>query len=931
VGQREKLVAGHSARPLNVVMSTLVALRARTSARRPVTKAVLSISAALLVAAISAAPSLAAAAPSVGPVFTSGLNASSVELHASVNPNGLDTTYRFEYGATVAYDASVPVPDADIGEGEEPVAVTQSVEGLVAGTAYHFRIVAHNTSGTMESTDHTFVYDTSKPSSDGCANAALRTGFSEYLADCRAYELVSGPGIEPYFNTTGRTGNVGPGGPVIGEGFGVEGSSDGDRLGYFSLFSPPADSVSDGPYFLATRGEGGWTSENVVPPQSTTNSGRTCFNAFVEKYSPDFSSSVFADGWGQEGHPFGTTENNCGTDEPALVAGEPIGFQNLFLRDTATAGYALLNTTPPGVTPDHAFYQAASEDLSHVVFDEEAQLTPEAPAGDDLYVSLGGAVRLVTFLPDGTPVQGALANGDIADLHVSPGPGAEQFTHAVSADGSRIFFTSGGNLYVRERADRQQSALESGHCIDQAAACTLQIDASQTGGPGGGGTFSWASTDGSRVFFTDTADLTGDATAEAGEPDLYEYDFEAPEGARLTDLTVTSGPEHANVQSVVGLNETGPAGGYVYFVANGVLTTTPNSNGDAATPGQPNLYLRHARATKFIATLDAGGDVLDWKQTELTTRTSPSGVFAAFNSVRSLTGYDNTDASTAEPDQEIFLYDAAAERLSCASCNPSGALPRAPARIHPPVTAEVFYSTPGNMQRFVAEDGRVFFDTRDPLLPSATNGLSNVYQYQAGQLSLISSGSLGAPSYFYEASVSGDDVFFFTSEPLLSAASSGGIHVYDARVGGGFSSPGSSPSCEGEACKGAPGVIPATLTPGSSTLFGSGNPSGGGGATVAKASVAIKKIVAKGSALTISISASGRGSITVSGANVQTAKRTATKAQTFQIAMKLTKQAVRRLRSKHKLKLSVRVTFVPSGGKSVTVTRSVTLKLRKAK
>jgi hypothetical protein len=913
-------------------MSTVrLAVRALSSAQ--IRAVGLLSTAALMSLSICATSALAVAAPSVNAVFTAALTAESVELHAELNPNGLDTTYRFEYGSTAAYSASVPIPDADIGEGEGAVSVTQHVGGLEAGTTYHYRVVAHNTSGTTAATDHTFVYDTSKPSNQGCANASLRTGYSEYLSDCRAYEAVTGTGVEPFFNTSGRTGNVLPGGPVMGEAFGVQAASTGGRLGFFSVFTPPANSLSDGPYFMATRGNSGWTAETVVPPQSTTNTGRTCFNAFVAKYSPDLSVAVFADGWGQEGHPFGETENNCGTDEPALVPGEPSGFQNLFVRDTATASYKLLNATPAGVTPNHAFYQAASENLSHVVFDEEAQLTPEAPVGDNLYVSVGGAVRLVTFLPNGTPAQGALANANQPDFHTSPGPGAEQFTHAVSADGSRVFFTSGGNLYVRERADREQSPIDGlGRCLDQTMACTVQLDASQTGGASGGGAFMWASTDGSRVYFTDTADLTGNANAEAGEPDLYEYDSEAPEGERLTDLTASNGPERADVLGVAGLNETGADGDYVYFVATGVLDSAANSTGDAAAPGQPNLYVRHAGATKFIATLDAGGDLLDWKQTELTTRTSPNGAFVAFNSVRSLTGYDNLDVGTGEGDQEIFLYDAASERLSCASCNPSGSRPIAPARIHPPVTQDLFYFTPGNLQRFVSEDGRVFFDTRDPLLPSATNGLANVYQYRAGQLSLISSGSLAAPSYFYEASVTGDDVFFITSEPLLSSITDGGIHVYDARVGGGFSPPPSTgPTCEGEACKGTPGLLPAPLTPGSATLFGPGNSSSAGSAMALKATVAIKKIVVKGSTFTISVGTSSGGRITLSGAGVKSVKRTATKAQTLQISAKLTNAAARRLRSKKKLKLRVRVTFAPMSGQSVTTTHAVTLKLRKAK
>ena len=90
--------------------------------------------------------------------------------------------------------------------------------------------------------------------------------------------------------------------------------------------------------------------------------------------------------------------------------------------------------------------------------------------------------------------------------------------------------------------------------------------------------------------------------------------------------------------------------------------------------------------TKFIATL-SGEDAHDWEGTEglfpealglakLTARVSPDGRYLAFMSDRSLTGYDNHDANSGEPDEEVFLYDATQRnRLVCASCDPTGARP----------------------------------------------------------------------------------------------------------------------------------------------------------------------------------------------------------------------------------------------------------------
>ena len=59
----------------------------------------------------------------------------------------------------------------------------------------------------------------------------------------------------------------------------------------------------------------------------------------------------------------------------------------------------------------------------------------------------------------------------------------------------------------------------------------------------------------------------------------------------------------------------------------------------------------------------------------LSAAASPDGRYLAFMSERSLTGYDNRDAESGEPVEEVFRYDASEERLDCVSCNPSGASP----------------------------------------------------------------------------------------------------------------------------------------------------------------------------------------------------------------------------------------------------------------
>lgn len=504
--------------------------------------------------------------------------------------------------------------------------------------------------------------------------------------------------------------------------------------------------------------------------------------------------------------------------------------QNLFVRDNAAGSYELVDVTPPGAVPNEAYFQAGSADLSHVAFDENAQLTPGAPAGDNLYEWAGGVVRLVTVLPDGTPVLGSIGN-PTSQQGTSPPDGAN-FTNAMSSDGSRVFFQAEGNLYLREHAEQEQSQLSgSGGCLDPEKACTLQLDVSQVGGTDGGGVFAWASADGSRAFFVDENRLTADSTAAPGAPDLYEYDLDAPAGQRLSDLSVDGeAGAHANVLGVAGASEDGS---YVYFVAEGVLAASANSMGARPVAGAPNLYLAQAGATTFIATLEPNEDHCDWSISCDTARVSPNGLFIGFDSVDSLTGYDNTPPQPSDctgagevprPCQEVFVYGVANGELSCASCDPDGAPPTAIAGIRQPESLNTIAATPGHLQRNVLDDGSVLFDTYNGVLPADGNGESDVYEYREGSLSLLSSPT-GGGSFFYEASPSGDDVFIVTGQHLLPGDTASNTGLYDARVDGGFAEPAAPTACSEEDCKGA--VIPTPLfsTPSSATFVGAGNQS----------------------------------------------------------------------------------------------------------
>jgi hypothetical protein len=669
----------------------------------------------------------------------------------------------------------------------------------------------------------------------GCPNEAQRLEQASALPECRAYEMVtptlkgSGEPEPIYGGEAVEERDIGPLRPAaIFPAAGAHAAVDGTRIAWVS--EPVPGARAPGLSYLATRDGDGWTSEDLVPPMSPFNDLLCPLLMGVSGWSTDLAKAVLDL---PAGAPSGfRAEEECGQDEPRLVAGEPDRLRNLFARDNVTGAHELINITPTDVVwpePEEslqrywpASFLAGSDDLGHVVFEEELALTSDAPlgyrGGDELYEWTPGEVRLVTILPDETPVHGSLAGATRSYAAESEPIGISekainvaQFRHAVSADGSRIFFEAEGGLYLREDGSR-----------------TVQVDKSHGPGADGGGRFMIASADGSRVFFTDESQLTADSTAAGGKPDLYEY---ASDSGDLTDLTVNA-LEPAGVLGVSGASEDGS---YLYFVAQGALTDEPNSNGDAAAAEAPNLYLIHDGVTTFVATLDPITDACDWTASArcagdvdvsgLTARVSANGAFAGFNSTRSLTGYDNTDANSGEPDIEIFLFDAAAQRLSCASCSSLGSRPTAGAAIHWPATP----GRNGNWdnaypQRNVSDDGHVFFETADALLAGDVNGRRDVYEYANGTQHLISTGTDAVSSHFLDATPDGDDVFFSTAQRLLPRDTDSVYDYYDARIGGGFAEPPSPPSpCGAGACRGAGSTETAVPAPGTSSFAGRGN------------------------------------------------------------------------------------------------------------
>jgi hypothetical protein len=771
----------------------------------------------------------------------SDVSSASAQFNAQVNPGGANTTYHFEYGLDTSYGESLPVPAGELGPQTSSEPVSVSAQGLLADTTYHVRLVASNLLSTRYGPDVTFT------------TQAGAGAFS--LPDGRKWELVSPPdkGGALIDAIGGGAGFAGP----------IQASTDGGAITYYAN-GPIGANTAGNPnpqgetQILSRRGADGWSTEDITLPNSVALAGH--FGHEYQFFTQNLSQALV--------EPLSETRLS-----PDATEYTP------YLHDDSSGSYVPLvtaaNVTPPGTAfgsqgaEPHVI--AATPDLAHVIFMTPLALTAKAISKGEtnIYEWAGGKFQLVNEPPVGSPFVREVVFGGQNDTNTRG---------ALSRDGSRVFFQgkpegAEDTLYVYMR--------------DTVTEQTIAVSAPASGvspPPTNEAHFQAASADGSHVFFTDDQPLTAGSKLKQvppqsqGPEDLYVYNTEA---GTLMDLSVDQNVgEEAEVQGkVVGMNE---GGTIVYFVATGKLAA-------GAQAGADNLYVASATdstwsAPRLVAVL-SHEDANDWVGSTygiegLAARLSPDGGYLTFMSDQSLTGYENRDASSGEPDEEVFLYNESAGSLTCVSCNPTGARPqgvREPAQINGSprlvderhvwperwvaatvpgwtpvendIAREIFYPS-----RVLTDGGRIFFDSSDALVPQDTNGKEDVYEYEpqgvgsctsaGGCVSLISSGTSGEESVFLDASATGaggeegEDVFFLSASRLASEDVDNSLDVYDAHecspAAPCLTAPVSPPPCtSGDSCKLAPSLQPAIFgAPPSATFMGAGNVSANSSLTV---------------------------------------------------------------------------------------------------
>jgi hypothetical protein len=744
-----------------------------------------------------------------------------------------------------------------------------------------------------------------------CAGvAAFGAGAAQSLAaglpDNRAYELVSPASkaaeVEHLVIITGD-----------------QAAPDGNSVAYVAL-SPVAGN-GDGIDDLATRGPNGWTTKDTLPPQAP---GVTLALPGYALYSTDLSKGLLNNGGATVGQATGQDfpfldPGTCTTPLfPGSVAsppptattpctGEPTARLNTFVINQSNGSAQLVDSfakAPAGTTPQAGQNNdqgsapvGASADLSTVVFTDSAALTPDAtPSGTSNPLNLyawNSATGAVTLLGAGASLGG-------------PGfPG--RVINAVDDNGSST------NIFVTDAAGN----LDLFH---PGSSTPKQIAGSVTTGSGPvNPSFMTAASDGSVAFFTDGdgAALTGNTVAGSGA-NLYEYNV-----ASGTTTDLTGGQSLAQVDGVLGASSDGSS---VYFVAEGVLAS-------GATSGAENLYVEHNGTTTFIATLSAD-DATDWNG-EGSSRVTPDGTHVAFDSDSSAlaastdSGFNNVDANSGGPDEEIYLYDASSRSLVCASCNVTGKQPIGSSTLDD-VEGGVLGGGGMYLQHNLSADGsRLFFTSGDAIVPTDTNGHLDVYEYENGQKSVITSGTSDDDSIFYDASANGNDVFFATRDELVPQDIDGQQDLYDARVNGGFPVPSPLPPCVGNACRpGTTQLPPPTIA--TVTFVGPGNQkSSAPKSKKKKAKIAVlSRVVVNGFRFSIKVRVPASGRLAVSGSGLNTMRKQVRAGHSYKLTLGLTAGERRALERRHKgrVKILVHLQYKPAAGASSSATVPVTVK-----
>ncbi len=720
----------------------------------------------------------------------SGLTPSGAVTVATVQQGGegYDTHYRFQYvsqrqfeepGGAGGFAMAASTPEVDLGQ-DAGGTVGADLPALEPGETYRYRILATTSIFPVvygEEQTLTVPAPAGPGAEEACPNQALRVGPSANLPDCRAYEQVTSVdkgGTQEIF----RYGGIAePAGAAVGE--------DGGHLMVDAPVNWGSGHAAGGrPYFFSREG-GGWRMTSGSPPSETGVNDVT-----PHIFDPDLTLFGFDSSFGNSG--------------------------NVQFRVGPPGGPYTTVASVPSAQEGNGWV-AASEDFSKLVL-EVADHTllgtsTGTKEGSDLYEYSGGGLRQVNVGVGKCGANIVKGSGELfgeAQQHSS--------RHAVSADGSRVFF----------------EAVPGSNC-SMAKQLYVRVD--------GGGENAETVDIGEYKFVAATAQGTEVLLERrSGEdPGLYLYEAgSAPKLLSSSGLAVganlTVSEDLSTVYIVVG-----GGGLYRYDIPSETLSfviSLAQPNHVSSSPDGRYFYFD----TIGVAGVPGGALALN------------GGTEDRSETCKIVNGPECKQE--VKPTPQVYRYDSVERVVECVSC--------ASAFDPEPKLGSYFGTTSADGGQYeplggtprlnlVSANGDfAFFETPAALVPSDVDGevtpegeaglvehassetsvSSDVYEWRRdgvngcahlqGCLALITSGRGGLENLLIGTTPSGSDVFIFTHSQLVKQDNDTAGDIYDVRIGGGFPEPSGPVECEGDACS-TPFASPSDLTPSSATFQGAGN------------------------------------------------------------------------------------------------------------
>ncbi|MGA8744628.1 MAG: hypothetical protein WB507_02040 [Solirubrobacterales bacterium] len=407
------------------------------------------------------------------------------------------------------------------------------------------------------------------------------------------------------------------------------------------------------------------------------------------------------------------------------------------------------------------------------------------PSNGDLYIGVGGEIRV--FAPDGTLLR--------------------EFSNTTYGYANGIAVDDSGNVYIYDSfyhfVEKISSTGEDlGTVLSGLTATGIAVDPSNGDlllDEEGSSVVEY-SFDGSGHLINSKV-IVSELTRGRGLAADAAHDIYIDEGTQVLEV------------NAAGAEVSVPMGSGLIHNSSGVAT---NSKGEVFVSDPAHSNLAEFGPSQPAQNPRTDNPVVVESVSEPETRSTadfqvtPSGEFAALPSTLPLGGQE----STGYP--EVFRYDAADQKLDCASCDPSGA----------EVSGGASLAANGSS---LTEAGQVFFNSEVPLELRDDDNRTDVYEWEpqgtgtcesdspsfssaSGDcIGLISSGSSPFNSSLLGVSRNGTDAYFFTRDTLASQDENGDlVKIYDARENGGFFVIPEQPLCKSsDECHGPGSSLPA--------------------------------------------------------------------------------------------------------------------------